>query len=231
MSDRVPPDDDRADDRALAAEHVLGLLSPPEAAAFEARLVADPALRALTAAWTEDLVALAMAVPDVPPPPGAEAALMRRLFPEERRRGWLARLGLLPALLGGGVAALLVLWVATSGVLGPRGPAFQARIAAEDGSFAVAALFDPRSSTLAIERTAGEEAPGRSQELWIIPAGLDPISIGVVPAGGVGSVPIEPELVPHLAGGQLAVTDEPSGGSPTGGPTGALLAAGPITTL
>ena len=56
----VAPDED---DRALAAEYVLGLLDPPEARAVEARLAADPALRAHVAAWSEDLAALALAAP------------------------------------------------------------------------------------------------------------------------------------------------------------------------
>jgi anti-sigma-K factor RskA len=124
-----------------------------------------------------------------------------------------------------------VLWAATSGVFAPRGPAYEASIAAEDGSFVVAARFDPRSSTLAVERTAGADAPGRSQELWVIPAGQDPVSIGVIPEGGTGALPIDPEVVPLLAGGTFAVTDEPEGGSPSGAPTGTLLAAGPFTTL
>ncbi len=46
MSGSIP---DEADDIALAAEYVLGLLGDEELRAFEARLAAEPSLRARVA--------------------------------------------------------------------------------------------------------------------------------------------------------------------------------------
>lgn len=223
--------EEEEDDHAVAAEYVLGLLAPAEVEAFEARLAVDPGFRALVAVWSEDLCRLLDDAVEVAPPPGAEAALMRRLFPEERR-SWLTRLGLVPALLGGLVAALLVLWAAPILRPGPQGPGgLVAEVAAEDRSLVVAANFDPGTGLLAFQRTAGAVAEGRSQELWVIVGDAAPLSLGVLPEQGAVEVEVPEALRPVLAGATLAITDEPPGGSPTGGPTGAVLAAGSLTTL
>jgi len=42
---------------------------------------------------------------------------------------------------------------------------------------------------------------------------------------------ISADLATQFPGGILAISDEPLGGSPTGGPTGAILGAGPVTLL
>jgi len=59
---------DRDDDTVLAGEYALGLLSAEEAAVFEARLGAEPELRALYAAWAEDFAQLAEDIPAETPP-------------------------------------------------------------------------------------------------------------------------------------------------------------------
>jgi len=70
-------------------------------------------------------------------------------------------------------------------------------------------------------------AANQSTEMWLIPQGMKPISLGVIDAQ-------RPTLV-HVAQAQLqrlgpqttlAVSLEPHGGSPTGEPTGPVLAAG-----
>lgn len=221
---------DREEDEALAAEYVLGLLEPEEVRAFEARLPLDPPFRAQVARWSEDLAALLQALPEAAPPPGAEAAILRRLFPESAQPWW-RRLGLLPALAGGLAAALIVLWTTDLGLLRPEAPELAATLAAEDGSLVVAAAWDAESRVLTVERTAGGLAEGRSQELWLIAGEAAPVSLGLVPEAGEGAIEVPEALAALMPGGTLAITDEPPGGSPTGGPTGALLAAAPLAAL
>jgi anti-sigma-K factor RskA len=235
MSDAGFPDDlpeDRDEDVALAAEYVLGLLEPAELRAFEARLAVDPGLRELVARWSEDLVTLAESARPVAPPARVEAALMAELFPRERR-SWLARLGWLPLVLGGAVAALLLLWIAAPGLLTrpPQGPAFVAEVAAEDRSLVVAARFEPGEGEIVVEREAGAAPPGRVLELWIIPEGGAPVSLGVLPEAEAAELAVPEAFREGFPAGILAISEEPPGGAPGAAPTGAVLATGPITTL
>ena len=234
MSGLTPDPDDVSPeeaDLALAGEYVLGLLEAEELRSFEARLAAEPSLRARVAAWTEDLAALTEGAPAVLPPQRVEAALMRRLFPDAERPGLLHRLGLWPLLLGGAVAAALAV-VALNPVLLGRGgePDFAARIAAEDGSLIVEARFDADSRRLEVQRTAGDVPEGRDLELWLV-QGEDIRSLGVLPGERAGVIEVREELAAGFEGATLAVSEEPLGGSPTGQATGPVVALGPVTSL
>lgn len=218
------------EDLALAAEYALGLLEGAELRAFEARLGAEPRLREMVARWSEDLAAMLGDVPAVAPPARAEAALMRRLFPEPERPGLLGRV--VPWLLGAATAAALVFVALLVPSLLGRGaaPEFQARLAAEDESLVVLASFDADTRRLAIEREAGEIPEGQDLELWVI-QGESVRSLGVIPREPEGVIEVSQELAPDLRDGQLALTVEPIGGSPTGVATGPIVAAGPVTEL
>ncbi|SFI49972.1 hypothetical protein [Jannaschia pohangensis] len=90
----VPEDEDRTTiaDEVIAAEFVLGLLSPAEAALFARRLKQHPVLATLHAEWVADLVPLT-AGRDVVPPDHVLSAAEARIFPRDRafsqRAGWL----------------------------------------------------------------------------------------------------------------------------------------------
>lgn len=225
-ADLLTPEEE---DLALAGEYVLGLLHGEELRGFEARLGAEPRLRELVARWSEDLAAGLDGVPAVAPPLGAEAAVMRRLFPEAERPGFARRL--LPWLLGAATAAAAAFAVLLFGLAVPTGdPEFQARMAAENESLVVLARFDADTRQLAIERMAGEIPQGRDLELWVIKE--DRVrSLGVIPRDAEGVIAVSEELAVDVEGGQLALTDEPLGGSPTGVATGPIVAAGPVTGL
>lgn len=227
---------DDGDDRALAAEYVLGLLDPGELRAVEARLGVEPELRRLVALWSEELVSLADGVAPVAPPPRLEAEIVRRLFPEEPRRPWFRRGPGLAALLGGLAAALLVLWLVVPGLFwrSPLAPDFTATAAAEDQSLVLTASLEAEDEFLDVVLRAGAPPPGRVLELWLLPDGGAgaPESLGVLPAGVVAvELPVRDDLRDDMPDGVLAVSDEPPGGSPEDTPTGAVLATGPIVVL
>ena len=222
---------DREDDLAITAEYALGLLTPAEARAFEARLAVDPGFRTDYAAWCEDFARLTDAIPDETPPPAIRDRLMASLFPEEKQ-SFLRRLGLLPAMLGGLAAALSVIFTVGLGVLqGPSAPLYSAEIASEDGGLVVQAVYDPDAGQLAIARTAGAAPEGRVLELWLIAGDNPPASLGVLPDGAETVVDVPEGLLAGLEGGVLAISEEPPGGSPTGAPTGQVLATGEVRTL
>jgi anti-sigma-K factor RskA len=71
--------------------------------------------------------------------------------------------------------------------------------------------------------------PGRSYELWMLPEGGVPVSLGVLPERGEQAVALADAALAVLAGASaLAVSLEPAGGSPTGQPTGPVLYSAPL---
>ncbi|SIO05056.1 anti-sigma factor [Vannielia litorea] len=224
MTEAAPYDED---DIALAGEYVLRLLGAEEVAAFEARLAAEPALRRLVTEWQEGLASLADEISEAPP-----AALWARI--EAAAHGDTPLRSAVPFwgwLTGGLVAALLALAVFFVIPPGPVEPVQQARIAAEDGSLVVLAGLSAEGE-LHLVREAGGPRAGRVLELWLIAEGAPaPVSLGVLPEETDVRIPVPEALRARFAGGTLAISDEPPGGSPTGAPTGDVLAAAPIELL
>jgi anti-sigma-K factor RskA len=232
MTGQQPHDEDA--DRVLAAEYALGLLSPEDAALFEARMARLPHVRALYAEWAEDFASLTDGMSDVAPPAELKRRIDADLFgaaPSPRRpfAGWRG----IGWLVGGAVAATVALLLALNGGLlipQPDGvPGYTANIAAEDGSLVLAASYDAAEGLLYVERQSGAAPAGRVLELWLIAGEAAPVSLGVLPEDGPARLSVAADLRPQMNGGLLAITDEPPGGSPTGAPTGTVLASGAVT--
>jgi anti-sigma-K factor RskA len=69
-------------------------------------------------------------------------------------------------------------------------------------------------------------------ELWLIPAGDKPHSLGLIAPGRPVRIEVPRDLVERIsAESALAVSMEPPGGSPTGQPTGPVIASGKLTSL
>lgn len=205
------------EDSALAAEYVLGVLPLPERAAAEARMKADPAFAAEIAAWEARFAAMNAGFAATPAPdlmPVIEA----RLFPgvPARRSGWFGWL------VGALTAAALVLAVVLALPWLLPGNRLQADLAAADGTLAYAVSY--AGDELVVTRTAGQGAPaGQVHELWLIAGDAAPVSLGLI----AGDTTLLAMPAP-AAGVTLAVSLEPEGGSPTGQPTGPVLAAGVV---
>lgn len=230
MSDRptISPDDS-----GKAAEYVLGLLPDAEAREMRARLASEPALRAEILAWERRFATMAeQEVAPVTPPASVEARLVAHLFRDDARSRWqwsgLWRGAAALAMAGLVAVAVLVF----NGGPGSRGePEFTAIIAAEDGSLQLAAALDLDSGQLRVSRQSGSVAEGRAQQLWLIAGDAAPVSLGLLSAETETQVAVPAPLRALFAGGILAVSDEPPGGSPTGAPTGDVLAIGVIEEI
>lgn len=223
-------EDDHSDDIALAGEYVLRLLDDAEREAFERRMDSEPALRDLVREWNEQFVQLTEDVVPVTPPSVVKARIERSLFPVAATSkswiwGWFAG-GLVAT--GIAVGALFLVPILTE--IDSPAPTLTANVAAEDGSLVIAANFFSETSTLKVSRETGGAPPGRVLELWLITDGADaPTSLGVLPEESEAQIEVSPLLAQQLANSVLAVSEEPPGGSPTGVPTGAVLAVGTIT--
>lgn len=162
MSEDAP----ERDDRVLAGDYALGLLTAQAAEAFEARLAVEPELRALYVLWVEDLARFGEDVAPVAPPAHVLTAVEARLFGAAPQSSLWQRLGF-GWLAGGAVAvAIAAAVLVSSGALDrgpqrPDSPALVAQIAAEDQSIVVAAAYDAASGELFVERAGGgAPAPG-----------------------------------------------------------------------
>ena len=89
---------------------------------------------------------------------------------------------------------------------------------------------DPQSRTLVVRRVSATPEAGRSYELWLISSKFPtPKSLGVVGNDEFTERPIPGSFdVATLRTASYAVSLEPSGGSPSGVPTGPVLFTGKI---
>ncbi len=220
---------DISEDEALAAEYVLRLLDAESERAFEARLNTDPALREQVRFWEAEFASLADDLPPEAPPPAVRAKLIAEPAGTDAQaarggswgwvRGWLA----FPALAAVALATFLLI----SPLL--RGPVFDptlhATLISADGAVHIEAGYSPDGKLFKVIPEEGAPAAGRDFELWVIGANAEaPVSLGVIPADQESLFEITPEIAALIDGGTLAVSDEPEGGSPTGAPTGTILA-------
>jgi anti-sigma-K factor RskA len=71
--------------------------------------------------------------------------------------------------------------------------------------------------------------PAHDHELWVIPADGKPRSLGTMPRTARMHARLEPAMARELhQGATLAISVEPTGGSPTGSPTGPVVASGKL---
>ena len=106
-------------------------------------------------------------------------------------------------------------------------------LARDDGRAGWLASVDRAKGTvLMVPVPASADAQGREPELWLIPAGESPKSLGIVSIDRAHTVKVPDALRTALAeGAVLAITLEPRGGAPRGIPTGPIVAKGEVVTL
>ena len=225
----------------LAAEYVLGVLPADERRIVAERIETDADFARLVERWEADLSPMGDAYVPAEPPASVKAALDRRLFASDAAAAKAAAsTGLWSSLAlwrGLTVAALaaLVLFIALPYV-GPPADLPQTRLvaslAAEGSDVHYLAVYDAEQGEVALSHVSGERASGRDFELWMIAGSNAPVSMGVIPAGASAHIAIPAEARDKLASGAvLAVSLEPAGGSPTGQPTGPVVAAGDLKTI
>lgn len=233
-------------DNLRYAEYVLGLLDADARAAVAREIDTSPEAAAAVALWQRHLTPLALEIADEAPPAHVWAAIRRRLrfdAPVERPRITLWENASMWRWLGLGATAvaacLLVLTVTrpTAPVAPPVATAPKApttlmvsTIAGDNGVAGWTATMDiDRSELLVVPASPSAVASNRNTELWLIPEGGKPISVGVFPPTDPKRFHLEKALLDRLGPtAALAVSLEPVGGSPTGQPTGPVIAKGAI---
>ncbi|HEY6830976.1 MAG TPA: anti-sigma factor, partial [Pseudolabrys sp.] len=94
------------------------------------------------------------------------------------------------------------------------------------------ATVDPGRDTIAVMPAAFSADPTRVPELWLIPPDGRPRPVGLLRADQTVTLTLPPDLAALARDNAvLAVSLEPPGGSPTGAPTGPVIASGKLTNL
>jgi anti-sigma-K factor RskA len=219
-------------DKDKAGEYALGLLEGAERDAFEAQLQSDPSLALEVARWQEHFAALGMDVEEVAPPVSVLKILKRELW-GENQMPWHRRIRVWEYAIGGMAAALVAYAVFSSDAFyEAEVRVLQASISSSEIDLQVAFASNVGTGLLRIEQAGVAPAQGRVFELWAIAEGAAPVSLGVLPQGRVTALRLDETLSALVrVGVTFALSDEPTGGSPTGAPTGPVLGVGALQVL
>jgi anti-sigma-K factor RskA len=197
----------------------------------------------LVDAWEVRLAPLGSAYPEVAAPDGVKAMIDRRLFSSSAasaadaargRAGLWSSLAFWRGLAAAAVAALAIT-IAVPYVNPPAqqaGVRLVASLAGEGTDVKYLAVYDAAHHEVGLSHVAGERAAGKDFQLWMIEGKNAPVSMGVIPSGPTVRIELTPALQLKLAqGAVLAISLEPAGGSPTGQPTGPVVAAGDLKSI
>jgi anti-sigma-K factor RskA len=219
----------------LAAEYVLGVLGADARREVERRLAQEPALASEVAFWEERLGGLADAVAPVPPPThiwsrieAAVAASPARPASVWQSLAFWRSFGIASATL----AAASIAGLAYIGLVPSRQPALMATLAGASGQPNFVAAVTATGNSLVVVPASLLTNDPRAVELWLVLPNQRPQSLGLIQPGQPIRLTIPPDLAGRLTpDAALAVSLEPPGGSPTGQPTGPVIASGKLTNL
>ena len=243
-------------DEVLAGEFVLGVLDALQRRSLQARVDSDVVFARHVADWERRFAPWLTDIEPVEPPAQVWTGIRERLGWQEARP---ARTGLWRSLaFWRGVAVLSVLvaigaiWISltrapqTAPVVRqptaqpPGAPAGQPEPGAktvtplehDDGTPGWLASVDrSRGTVLMVPVPAPPDPQGRVPELWLIPQGQAPRSLGAVSTNKSHTVTVPQDVRSALgAGSVLAVTLEPPAGVPHPAPSGPIIAKGAIRT-
>ncbi|WP_010184459.1 anti-sigma factor [Sphingomonas sp. PAMC 26605] len=251
MSDvpsRDVPDDDLPD--TSAGEFALGLLEGEARTAAMRRVLAEPAFARAVEQWRLRLAQLFDLWPAMPAPDlfariersihGAGAARVAALPGRQPSKLWpgIAALSSLAA-----AALLVILFTRPLAVPPPLPEAPATPLAADTGPTLVASIsptakgapvtvvYDARIGSLRLTAANLADAK-RVAELWVIPVGGTPHSLGLLETHGGTALTLSTANRARIAAGAtLAVSLEPLGGSTTGLPTGPVVATGALARV
>ncbi len=214
---------------ALAARYVSGTMGRLARQRFEHYLQRSPLARRAVAEWQEALQPLVSQIKPVNPPRRVWRQIKHRIQPTAERE---------PSLWGSVVwpsaTAAMAMLVLTLGVLlwreAPR-TEYVAAVTADSGQVVWSVVFDDADNVRVNAAAVPSLAADRVHELWVLPAdGSDPVSLGLIPQTGEWVNALSERQQTALVGATtLAVSVEPSGGSPSGVPTGPVVFTAPLT--
>jgi anti-sigma-K factor RskA len=227
-----PPDD------VLAGEYVLGVLDAAQHRAAQARVESDHAFAQRVAEWERRFGPWLDDIEPVEAPDQVWARICTRLGWNEGARapsGFWQSLGFWRAatVLSTVVAVAAIVWTLQIAHPPEAGAKPVIPLAHDDGTPGWLASVDSSHGTvLVVPVPSAPDSQGRVTELWLIPAGKAPRSLGLVSINKSYTVTVPKDVRAALvAGSVLAVSLEPATGVPHAAPSGPIIAKGAIQPL
>jgi anti-sigma-K factor RskA len=217
----------------MAGELALGVLDGAERAAALRRVIAEPAFAREVEEWRAQFGSMFAEWPDEAAPGHLLGRIEQSLEPAKRSAGYWPAVAAVLTLVAASLLLVIVLRPAVtppgglpSGV--PGANMLVASLEPAGKGAALPAVYDPAKGELRILAAAGVPA-GRAGELWMIGQDGVPRSLGLLGTGRRNVVRIAlADRTKLTAGLKLAISNEPRGGSPTGLPTGPIVASGEL---
>lgn len=239
MTDNHLSDDERSQ---LASEYALGVLDGAELAEARALATNDDGFRAEVARWKGRLAPLLDEAAPVPPP----RRLWRRIDAAiggqsgnrdnvvQLRRSVMTWRGVSAAMTAL-AACLALLLLAQPRLVAPppasvsTAPPLVAMLG-DDKQMKLMASWDPAGNRLVLAMAGDMPADtSHAHELWVIPSDGKPRSLGTMPSKRQMHMRLADALAELMRqGATIAISVEPPGGSPTGAPTGPVIASGTL---
>ncbi|MBM7044470.1 MULTISPECIES: anti-sigma factor domain-containing protein [Rhizobium] len=224
----------RSRDEVLAGEYVLGVLSLEDRQKVERRMRSDRQFAAIVSRWEQNLSEFNEEYEMVTPAKSVFPKIEKRIFGDAALGAHLWNSLLVWRVVALGslflAAGVLVFTITNNGISQPvPGKQLTASLAGQNSAINLLADYDAASGRLKVTPVAAGKPEEKSLELWLI-RGSDPAeALGVLPQTGEGEIVLPPELHGKLTEGAIiAVSVEPFGGSPSGKPTGDVVASGTI---
>ena len=239
MSDPTPLPEP---EEMLAAELAFALLEGDDERDATARLDRDPAFARAHAIWQDRAAAMVSAAPETPRPSLWQDIAHRLPANDDTPvtatgavRRWQGATALATA------AAVVLAIVALDRPALPPPPPPPPAVVAPAAPLVAILIGDAGKGVVAIsyDRASGRmvtvphalDLGTRAAELWVIPAGGKPVSLGIIAAADAGHAEPGGIARPALSpGATLAISVEPAGGSPTGQPTGPVILTGTMAS-
>jgi anti-sigma-K factor RskA len=232
---------DEGNDSLRYAEYVLGVLDADARAAVANEVATAPEAAIAVALWQRRLTPLADTIGEVTPPSYVWARIrdglqLQASSPVPPRQGLWGNVRLWRRLGIGAsvVAAALLVFVYLPRPAAPPTPVSAGYMAStlqqDNGSTGWTVAMDLQNARMiVVPATPLSFAQGRAPELWLIPAGEHPVEVGIIARDKPVTLALDSALLARLGPtAELAVSVEPVGGSPTGQPTGPVIAKGAI---
>jgi anti-sigma-K factor RskA len=208
----------------LAAEHVLGTLRGPARRRFERLCASSAAARGAMHRWEDDWLVLSRSLRPIQPSERVWANVSRQLFGARsaaprvpRWRTWQLA----------AAASLIAVALVVGLIVYEQQPPLQTIAVLGNDNAHPLWRIERRGELAALTiRVVGpvQRLPGKAYELWALPRGGQPVSLGLLPAGGTYERTLNlAQRAALLAADKVAVSVEPPGGSPTGSPTGPVI--------
>jgi anti-sigma-K factor RskA len=231
------------DERDLAAEYALGVLSGEELREARQRAASDAEFAQAVARWRGRLAPLGAEVEAAAPPRSVWTKIEQAIPKAAGGASNVIALRRRVSLWRGATAAMTALAATLAGVLvfqpraeppvvqRPAGAPMVAMLSDEQKQMKVMASWNPGSRQLVLAVASDMPAdPRHAHELWVIPAGGKPRSLGTMGSAKQMHMRLADAIATLMeSGATVAISVEPPGGSPTGAPTGPVIAAGALT--